>query len=422
MNKVWLVIKREYLYNLRRPAFLFAALGTPIFFIAIFVLSIVITSETQRDVADLTQVGYVDNAGVLNAGMMLEDYPDLFSAYPDETAARAALDDGTVDGYAVIAENYMQSGVVNLYSYDGLPENMRSVVDQLITLNLTQGVELGLPQNLVLDSLEMTVQLGEGGRELNDEALIGLIIFPLIFAIVFVMATQFTSGFLMSGLVDERTNRIMEVLVTSVTPGQLLTGKLIGLFLLGLTQLTIWVGAGLAVSLLGRDVEILSGVILTPDMVIFGLIYFVLGYLLVASVMAGIGAIVNSEQESRQMAFFITFPLFVPYFFLVQFLLEPNDTIPVVLSLIPFTAPMSMMMRLGVTTVPAWQIAASIGLLLLTTVVFTWGSIKVFRWGLLLYGKKLRPREILAVLRGNPYAYSDPVIETTGQAVKETSR
>lgn len=417
MNKIWLVIKREYLYNVRRPAFLFAAFGTPLFIIGIFVLSIVISTQTQRDVADLTQVGYVDNAGVLDAGVTLEDYPDLFTAFSDESAARAALDDGTIDGYFVIASDYMQSGEVNLYSYDGLPDNMRDVVDQLIGVNLTQGVDLGVPSNLVLDSLDMTVQLGEGGRELNQEALIGLVIFPLIFAIVFVMATQFTSGFLMSGLVDERTSRVIEVLVTSVTPAQLLTGKLIGLFLLGLTQLTIWIGAGLVISRLGQDISFLSGIILTPQMVIFGLLYFILGYLLVASVMAGIGAVVDSEQESRQLAFFVTFPLFVPYFFLVQFLIQPNETIPVVLSLIPFTAPMSMMMRLGVTTVPVWQLALSVGLLLLTTVLFTWASVKVFRWGLLLYGKKFRLREIWAVLRGNPYAYAEPVIES-----KEVSR
>lgn len=417
MNKIWLVIKREYLYNVRRPAFLFAAFGTPLFIIGIFVLSIVISTQTQRDVADLTQVGYVDNAGVLDAGVTLEDYPDLFTAFSDESAARAALDDGTIDGYFVIASDYMQSGEVNLYSYDGLPDNMRDVVDQLIGVNLTQGVDLGVPSNLVLDSLDMTVQLGEGGRELNQEALIGLVIFPLIFAIVFVMATQFTSGFLMSGLVDERTSRVIEVLVTSVTPAQLLTGKLIGLFLLGLTQLTIWIGAGLVISRLGQDISFLSGIILTPQMVIFGLLYFILGYLLVASVMAGIGAVVDSEQESRQLAFFVTFPLFVPYFFLVQFLIQPNETIPVVLSLIPFTAPMSMMMRLGVTTVPVWQLALSVGLLLLTTFLFTWASVKVFRWGLLLYGKKFRLREIWAVLRGNPYAYAEPVIES-----KEVSR
>jgi ABC-2 type transport system permease protein len=138
--------------------------------------------------------------------------------------------------------------------------------------------------------------------------------------------------------------------------------------------------------------------------------------------MAGIGAVVDSEQESRQLAFFVTFPLFVPYFFLVQFLIQPNETIPVVLSLFPFTAPMSMMMRLGVTTVPAWQLALSVVLLLLTTVLFTWASVKVFRWGLLLYGKKFRLREVWAVLRGNPYAYAEPVIENNGQAVKESSR
>ncbi len=413
MSKMWLVAKREYLHNIKRPAFLFAALGTPFMFVAIMVLSVAIFSSTELRVDDLSQLGYVDNEGILTNPVGLEEYPDLFTPYADEDAVRQALNDGTVDGYFVISEGYTQSGRIDLYSYDGLPEDLRETVDAFISQNLLQTIDSSLPDNLLLGDLEMNVRLGDDGQDLSEQSVFGLLIFPLVFAVVFIMATQITSGFLMSGLVDERTNHIMEVLVTSVTPGQLLTGKLFGLFLLGLTQLVLWSFMAWLVSFFGRDIPFLSGIQLSPELLIFGLLYFILGYLMISSLMAGIGAIVDSEQESRQLAFFVTFPLAIPYFFIVVFFTDPNGTIPMILSFIPFTAPMSMVMRLGMTTVPLWQVGVSMALLLLTTVFATWISVKVFRWGLLLYGKKLRLGTLIAVIRGNADGYVAPAKETT---------
>lgn len=406
MNKIWLVIKREYLFNLRRPAFLFAAFGTPIFFVAIIALSIFFTTATTQTIEDIGQVGYVDPADVLDAGIQVEEHPDLFIEYESEDAALAALDAGTVGAYFTLAEDYLDTGGLQLYSYDGTPSDLRPTINDFILNNLTQGRDLGVPANAIIESPEMTVRVEGDGRTINQESLPGLILFPLIFAVVFVLATNITSGFLMSGLVDEKTNRVIEMLITSMTPEQLLLGKIIGLFLLGLTQLAVWIGTAFLVVQFGADIPFLSGITLPADLLVFGLIYFLLGYLLVAGVMAGIGAVVESEQESRQYAFFISFPLFVPYFFIFQFFTNPEGPIPVALSLIPFTAPMSMIMRLGLSTVPLWQVALSVGLLLLTTALFVWMSVKVFRWGLLLYGKQFRPREILAVIRGNPYEYN----------------
>ena len=403
MNKLWLIIKHEYLYNLKRPAFLFAALGTPLFMVALIALSIFIQLSTTTQVSELQGVGYVDNADVLSAGVTLEDYPDLFIAFETDDDARLALDNVEIDLYFVIAEDYFQSGDIQLLSYNGAPDDIYEVLNEFIRANLVVGEALGVSSTVAIEGIDMTVYLQQSDRELTEEALPGLIVFPLIFAVIFVIATQVTSGFLMSGLVDERTNRIMELLVTSVTPGQLLAGKILGLFLLGLTQLVIWIIMILLVITFGQDIPFLSGITLPFDLVIYSLIYFVLGYLAVASFMAGLGAISDSEQESRQYAFIISFPLFVPYFFLVVFLTEPDGTVATALSIIPLTSPMSMIMRLGITSVPLWQLALSIGLLFMTSVLFIWGGIRIFHWGMLLYGKSFNLREIWAVLRGKPY-------------------
>lgn len=417
MNKLWLVVKREYLYNLKRPAFLFAALGTPLFFVAVFALAIFVGDNLSRSVDDLKQIGYVDQAGVLSAGIQLEEHPNLFAPYDSIEVARAALDSETIDAYLVIPEDYLEAdGQVRLYSYSPLPEDTEVTIEDFLLRNVAAGVELPVSVDRLADPFEMRIRLEDSGRELTEEALPGLILFPMLFAIVFVMATQITSGFLMSGLVEEKTNRVIEILVTSVTPMQLLAGKIIGLALLGLSQLALWVGIAIVIVEVGKDVPFLSGITLQPDLVIIALVYFVVGYFMVASLMAALGIVAGSEQESRQLAVFVALPLFAPYFFLLAFFTEPNGTVAVILSLIPFTAPMAMIMRLGLTAVPVWQVILSLGFLVTTTALATWVSIKVFRWGLLLYGKKFNLREVLAVIRGKHEPGISPAVSKEAMA------
>lgn len=400
MNKLWLIIKHEYLYNLKRPAFLFAALGTPLLLIGIMGLSIFIQTEGQTEVADLNAIGVVDNANVLSSEVQLPDYEGLFVPYDTAENARTALDNEEIDLYVVIAEDYLLTGVIQVMDYDDAPQDIDRVLRDLLTANLVIGQSLGELEQAVIEGINMTLYLQDSDRELTEDSIVGIIFFPMIFGFVFVIATQVTSGFLMSGLVDERVNRIIEVLVTSVTPMQLLVGKILGLFLLGLTQLFMWLGAILLVLLFADDIPFLSGIQIPFDMVVYALLYFVFAYLAVASFMGGIGAVSNSEQESRQYSIVITMPLFVPFILIAVFFTDPNGTLPTILSIIPLTSPMAMVLRLGLGTVPFWQIALSLGLLLMTAMLFMWGGIRVFRWGMLLYGKSFSPRELWRVLRG----------------------
>jgi ABC-2 type transport system permease protein len=228
---------------------------------------------------------------------------------------------------------------------------------------------------------------------------------PLFFATILLISSTTTSGFLMSGLVEEKTNRVIEVLVTSVTPMQLLTGKIVGLFLLGLTQILILLVIGFVGVVIAQQSDSTSSIVFPLDLVVLGIIYYLLSYFILASVMAGVGAIAGSEQESRQLSVFITLPFILPLFFIVNFFMDPNGNLAVFLSLFPLTAPMAVLMRVGITAVPAWQIILSILLMVITSVVLVWAAAKIFRWGLLLYGKRLNPLELLRVLlRRNPPA------------------
>lgn len=412
MNKTWLIIQREYLTNVRKPAFLAAAFGMPVFIIGIMLFAAAM-SLNSADMGDISQIGYVDLAGVMAAGIPNEDYPDLFSPYESEEAARAALDAGSVNGYFVLPEDYLQSAQVRLYGYESLPAELYDEISDLLIANLVTQVRTDIPAERLANPLEATIHIESSGRDLTPQSLPAIIIMPFIFVIVFMLSVQLTSSYVMAGLVEEKSNRLIEVLVTSVTPMQLLSGKLIGLGLLGITQIVVWLGLGLLALRFGQNLDFLDGLVIPTDLIVFSLIYFVLGFFLSASLLATVGVLVGSEMESRQYAAVLSILYVIPFYLSFAFLADSNGTVPTLLSLFPFTAPSAMIMRLGFISVPAWQIALSIGILLVTTVFLMWASARIFRWALLLYGKKFSLGMLLAVVRGRADAAVTPQQTTT---------
>lgn len=408
MNKIKTIAQREYMYYIRKPSFLLTAFGIPLLMVVVMTVAILIAVESEEfvDLNGDTRYGFVDNAepALIDDAVVSEQYfGHIFVRFDTDEAARAALDDRAnthVEAYIVIEPDYMESSAVRLYSYDNLPDNLYWFIDQLLMSNIAAGVEVAIPTARIAHPAELTVHIQDSGRVLDEEGLIPLVVMPIAFAVVFTLAAQMTSGFLMSGLVEEKTNRIMEILVTSVTPMQLLTGKIIGLGLLGLTQLAVWLVAGIVALVIGGSrVDFLEGVTLPLDLVVMAVTFFLLGYAMTATLMAGIGAVVGSEQESRQYAGIITMILFIPYFFMITFIEHPGSGVPLILSLVPFTAPMAMIMRFGFGAVPIWQLVLSIIILLLSIALITWSSARLFRWGLLMYGKRFKPRDLLNVFR-----------------------
>ncbi len=419
MNKTLLVARREFLYNLRRPAFLFAMFGTPLLVLVIMFVSISFASNDSIG-ADV-RIGYVDQSGVLaNAASLDDPRYTVFVPYASEDAARAALDADEVSAYMVLAEDYRQNGQINIYNYAPVSDAVRDLISTFLRANLLQGVESTLPLDVVDDpSGELSLHILDSNRTLNSDSVLGLFLVPFLFVMVFMLSTQTVSGFLMSGVVEEKSNRIMEVLVTSITPMQMLAGKILGLGALGLLQILLWIVVGVITISIGSGQAsgILSGLEIPVDMLILFVIYFLLTYFLLATLMAGLGAVVGSEQESRQYAGILSLVLVIPFFFFIQILDDPNGSVSVLLTLIPFTAPITVLLRVSLASVPFWQVALSLGILLVTTVMIAWASARIFRWALLRYGKRLRLREVLPVIFRRA-----PRMETTAtQEMKEVT-
>jgi ABC-2 type transport system permease protein len=401
MLKIWLVARREYLDNLKKPSFLFAAFGLPLIIIAGMALSMFLAMRGDVSLDEYGLVGFVDRAEIVPAGYAPADYPDLFTAYAGEEQARADLDEGRITAYFVIPEDYFESGRIQLYSYDSVPTDLNREIRRMLVAGIDSRINAELPVDRIVSPVgDLSILVQDSGRELTTESIPVMLMLPMVFAFVFSLATQVTSSILMSGLVEEKSNRIMEILVTSITPVQLLGGKIFGLGLLGLTQLLVWVMALFVVLTFGSRFDFLEGVVVPGDLIVVAVVYFILGYFLMASIMSCIGVLSDGEQESRQYAGVLSLLLFIPFFFIVTFMTDPNGPIPVALSMIPFTAPMGMVMRAGLGAVPLWQLLLSSGILLGTTLLAAWLSARLFRWGMLRYGKKFSLRDLFNVITG----------------------
>ncbi len=398
MAKTWLIIKHEYLTNVRRRSFLFAAFGVPIITILLMTLVFGLTINNETDTTRLGTVGYVDQSGVLAQQI---DKPDYFEVYESEDAARAALDAGTIGAYFVVDPNYLNNGTVNAYSKSGIPEALKSEISTYLLANLSTGLDPTIAER-IKDPVVVSIKTLNNGRVIEGNAVAGLILMPIIFVLVFLFASQTTSGFLMSGIIEEKTNHIMELLITSVTPFQMLFGKLVGLGLLGLTQLVVWLGGSYVTLSVGHQLDALKGITIPADLLVVVVIYFLLGYFLLAAVMSTIGVIIGSEQESRQYAAILSLGMLIPLFLLSSFISDPNGAVVTFLSLFPLTSPIAVIFRVSLGAIPTWQLIASIVILALTALFMAWASARIFRWGLLMYGKRPSVRELLRVIRRPP--------------------
>ncbi len=361
----------------------------------------------------LSGAGYVDLTGrFANPGSL----GDLLHAYPDEAAARAALEAGDIQVYYLIPADYMETGEVTIVQ----PKlNVSLISDgpiQALLLNeLSRGVDQALyyrlvdPSNIEQINRSLTIaQVDETtGVVTQDEDASFVLVY--IFSFALMLSLFITNGYLLQTVIEEKETRLIEILISSVRPTHLLIGKIFALGLLGLLQVVVWIGSLFLIvrAAGGQQLDQALGVIATlanmnlplNDMPLM-LVYFVIGYFLFAGMYGIVGALSNSMREGPQYAVIFTLPAALPFYFLTLFVSSPDGTLPVILSMFPITAPMAMGMRLVVSDVPAWQIALSLALLVLAAVGAMWVAGRLFRVNTLLAGKLPKLRDIPTLLRG----------------------
>jgi ABC-2 type transport system permease protein len=235
--------------------------------------------------------------------------------------------------------------------------------------------------------------LGKNGEHGNSRTsfLVAYVLFFLMYMVVLLYGMNVARS-----IIEEKSSRVFEVLLATIKPDELLAGKIFGVGAVGLTQVGIWmVAAGLLAARLGAT----SGIQLSTPQVVFFVVYFALGYALYSAVAAALGAMTNSEQELQQLNMFLMLPLFFSMLMLMPIVTNPNSMISRIVSQIPFCAPLLMDLRISISMPQWWEIALSIGLILITIYAVLWVSSRIYRVGILMYGKKPNLPEILRWLK-----------------------
>jgi ABC-2 type transport system permease protein len=405
MNKVFLLFKHEFIQAIKKTGYIILTLAIPVMaLIAIGVIQL-FSTFFEPAVVELTRVGYVDQVGIYNA--YSDQGPIRLLPYPSEDSANDALIEGEIDEFFLIPSDFSSTVSIQRFTiareFDTPMAKRYAISSFLIRNMLKDEVPPGVIET-VLSPLDMSVtRLDEDGSVADSQSKIGNIIIPGIYAFLLSMALMFGNNSLISGLGEEKESRLIEVLTSSVSISQMLIGKVLALGTAGLLQVLLWlVSAPLILDLASSTFGgLLMDIQIPSNFIFFGVIYFVLGYLLFAVLAVMIGGIVSTAADGHNLSMFYIMAGYIPLWTIGAFISFPEHPIWVVLSIFPITAPTQTMLRLGVTDIPTWQLGASLGVLILAIAIGQYLSIKIFRTFMLMYGKKPRVKDIYQALKSS---------------------
>ena len=403
MNKIKIIFKHELLTTIKRKSFIIMTVAFPILGLLLVGGYGAIKGAIGETPPEEINIGYVDKAGGFDKDLV----HGTVTLIPQENqqTALASMNDGDISQFFVIPQDYMTTGSIIRYTL-GREVEVSSEVYYAIERFLVNNILAGNVESTIIDRVASplylsSITLTPEGEVAEQQGGFTSFIVPYIFSILLVVAIFTSSGFLLQGLGEEKENRVMEILLSSVSSTQLITGKVLGLGTAGLIQIIVWLVsarfiAGIASTSIGG---MLSGLTIATDFLVISLIYFILGYLLFAIIMAVSGSIGATARESQQFSAVFTFLAVVPFFFIVNIMEFPNGGISQFLTLFPLTAPLTVILRMGVADIPIWQLVTSMALMILTTVGSIFLSGKIFRTFLLMYGKTPKLGEIIKALR-----------------------
>ena len=409
-RKVWVIARHEYRTNVRRAGFIIMTASVPVLGIVALLAGLFFAGQARQLGALLAvqfdagrqQVGVVDGSDTFSP--ILPDYEENFVLYESREEADAALTADEVSSVLVIGEDYLETGQVVVVTtgsgFGAVAVEDSPRVRAFFVAHLLDGQVDEALQERAADPFEVKSLVLSASGEAQGGGFVFTFVIPYFLAIFLVTTIFISSGYLLQSVAEEKESRVIEIVVSSVRPVELMTGKVAGLGALGLTQVLVWVAS--AAGLSGGAVALLAaaGAASIPMRVlILGVVYYLLGYTLYAILMAGVGALGTTMRESQQLAGIFSFFAAVPYMISGFLFANPNMPIARVLSFFPLTAPTMMMMRLPLAEIGWVDVAGSIVVLLLSIPAALWVGAKLFRVGLLVYGKRPTLKEIWLILR-----------------------
>jgi ABC-2 type transport system permease protein len=354
--------------------------------------------ETIESVGQGPQ-GIVDEGDLIE--MLPPDVSDQLSAYASRAAAQAALEAGDIEGYYVVRADYLQNGGLIYVQQEFSPivdDVDTSRMEWVILTNLIADTELASvvwqPLQLEITSLQPPQSEAEEGNWIVE-------LFPTLMVLILYMVILLPAGMLVNAVTDEKKNRIIEVLMSSVSAQQMITGKILALGLLGLLQTALWVGVLWGVvSLGGAPLRIPPGFEVPPQLLLWTFVYGLLGYAMYGSQMAGLGALAPDLKDTRGASLVIMTPLILVYLLAPVIADHPEGPLALALSTFPLTAPVGMIARMAEVTVPLWQAALAAILQLLAAGLIVRATARLFHAQHLLSGEPFSVRRYMQVMLG----------------------
>ncbi len=417
MTKILTVIRKEYLERVKSKSFLIGTLIGPALMSMLIVVPVLV-SEKGGD--DARTVGVIDPSG-----LYFDSLAEAIVANGDDNVqlelmgvgtfstdeALAGMKDAilteTIHSGVLIAADFIDSKQATFYNKSVSAmvmrdEVLRPALNRVLRENRFAAAQVPdtlfayLAARTVWSSIAVTA---EGGEEEQDEE-VSFIMAVALIMVIYMMVLMYGSHTL-TAVIEEKSSRMVEVLLASISPGDLMLGKVMGIGLAGLTQFAIWSGALFLLSQRGVSVGgfSLDTAFLTPVILINFIAFFLLGFFLYATLYAGIGAMCNTVQDSQQFNMPLLMGLVIPMMLLSLILRSPDSTLSVVLSLFPLFSPVIMFMRVCVETPPFWQIALSWALMIGSIWLAARAAGKLFRMGILMYGASPTWATLIKVLR-----------------------
>jgi len=402
MNKTLLIFRHEFRHTIKRKGFIVLTILPPLLILlGIGIYGIV--SGITKPPAEVTKIGYVDEVGGFDQ-FTTQGNITLVPFYTHEAATEALVSED-IKEYFVIPSDFISTGVIRRYTTQrelGPPTATTTAIKNFTSSNLlaekvpkATAARIEEPLKLVTTTLTAT------GTVAPQQGGYANLVIPGIFGALLAASLAFSSAYLLQGLGAEKENRLMEILLSSVSTRQLINGKVLGIGTAGLMQVAIWVAVTpLLLILASSSIGGLISTIQIPAVLLgLAVVYFILGYLLFAVLSVGVAAVSSSVREAQTLASIFTLWSIAPFWLLSAIMAFPNSPAWVVLSIFPFSAPVLVILRLGLTGVPGWQLAASMAVLASCIFGGLVLSSKLLRTYMLMYGKRPNLGEIIRNLR-----------------------
>lgn len=407
MKKVLLIIQREYITRVRKKSFIVMIFVVPLLILGMSAL-IGYVAKDSRELKSTQVVKVIDESSIFTGKFRNEKNIKFESATGSVETEKAGLKNNEDLSVLLIPKDYNKKPVQIFskkkpsFTLTGEVENQMNDIASTNTM-LANHIDTALlnaakKNKVTISAMEVT-ETGTKDADVGTSMGVGIACAILIYMSLFIYGAQ-----VMRGVIEEKTSRIIEVIISSVKPFQLMLGKIIGVGLVGLTQFTAWIVLSvIATKVAGNDsASGIMGALQTLQNIPFGyilgcfLFYFITGYLLYSALFAAVGSAVDSETETQQFMFPITLPLLFTYLLSVTVLFRaPDSQLAVWLSMIPFTAPVAMMVRIPFGGVPDWQLGLSMLMMVLGFLFTTYVAARIYRVGVLMYGKKASYKELV---------------------------